>query len=720
MEPASASLTRDDYYTIYQAYIPELKARGSDWRTACPIHGGSSETSFSINANNGHWFCHSACQRGGDPISFVQEVENCDFKEALKICEGLVGRSLGSKPETIKTYYEYKDEKGEPLFRVVRVYPKKFYQERYDKASGKYVSGAGEMRGVRRVLYNLPGILKSETVYLVEGEKDANTLISKGLCATTNSMGVGKWESEYTKVLSDKDVIIIPDTDSPGLKHAERVLGALRSRVKSVRVHILQGAKDITEWFEAGGTLERLQEDLRAEPSAEENEEEVSVQDGEEEERPADTGEKLEPNDLARLVFNRHEIFCDTKGAYYEYVENRWVRISEQLVLKYAMAVDNHENTSSKRRMEIAKYIQSYSMRKQEEFVPWRQGIKPSEIAFKDRVFDLETWDFREHRKEDLLETYIPSCFDPEAKAPRWMLALEQWFEGNEEAESKKLFLQEYFGYVLMPEARYKRSMFLFGPSDTGKSVAIQMLVNLVGKHNACEIKPQDMGDPRRLAPIRGKMLNVVFDLSARHEIEGGGFKSLVSAGDMVLIDQKYQAPEFYRPQAKHVFSANEPPVITDGSEAIFNRIVFLGFSRVFTEREQDRNLIDALSAEIPGITAWAVEGAKRLYNNNGVFTSFKESSQLADDVKRSGNPAFSFLEDNMSQSPGSIIPFSLIHERFKRWHGRAITHSTLEGMLRRAGVKIGIRKVDGIARRHVIDMRMADGTTWKFDPPEF
>ena len=85
-----------------------------------------------------------------------------------------------------KTYYQYDNELGEPLYRQVRYYKygeKSFYGERFE--DGKWIKG---LRDVQRVLYKLPqvkdAIKKAQKIYFVEGEKDVETLIEKGKVAT--------------------------------------------------------------------------------------------------------------------------------------------------------------------------------------------------------------------------------------------------------------------------------------------------------------------------------------------------------------------------------------------------------------------------------------------------------------------------------------------------------------------------------------------------------
>jgi len=87
-------------------------------------------------------------------------------------------------------------------------------------------------------LYNLPALIASSgTVYLVEGEKDAETLNSMGLTATTSPNGAGSvWRSEWSAPLTGRDVIVLADNDEAGRRHAERCAAGLRGSVASVRI----------------------------------------------------------------------------------------------------------------------------------------------------------------------------------------------------------------------------------------------------------------------------------------------------------------------------------------------------------------------------------------------------------------------------------------------------------------------------------------------------
>ena len=107
-----------------------------------------------------------------------------------------------------------------------------------------------------RPLYNLPGITKSNKVILVEGEKCAQALIDKGICATTAMGGANtdikktEWES-----LKGKDVIIWPDNDVPGKEYAEKIANFLKTKsVKSLA--ILNISADKPEKWDAADAIQ--------------------------------------------------------------------------------------------------------------------------------------------------------------------------------------------------------------------------------------------------------------------------------------------------------------------------------------------------------------------------------------------------------------------------------------------------------------------------------
>src|ERR1039458_9643984 len=161
--------------------------------------------------------------------------------------------------------YPYADREGTLLFEVVRYLKpdgeKVFRQCRPDGRGG----AIWNLDGIERVPYRLPKLLNAETVYLPEGEKDVHTMEGWGLVASCNPGGSGNSTlyAGWADYFGGRNIVILPDNDEPGRKHAAAVAAALLSVAASVRIVELPGlpAKgDVTDWRDASGTFDRLQE----------------------------------------------------------------------------------------------------------------------------------------------------------------------------------------------------------------------------------------------------------------------------------------------------------------------------------------------------------------------------------------------------------------------------------------------------------------------------
>jgi putative DNA primase/helicase len=222
-----------------------LKARrsGSCWMAKCPAHDDNNP-SLSIREVDGKVLlhCHAGCGQR-------------DVIEALK-AKGLWPERPVNQRRAIAVTYDYCDEVGHVLYQVVRTQPKGFFQRRPD-GHGGWIN----KKSKRQVLYHLREIAEAPIVFVVEGEKDVETLRSQGFVGTTNAGGAeAPWLPEFTDALAGREVILIPDNDRPGRERAARIARALLGRVTRLVILELEGAKDVTEWFEKGhGELELIE-----------------------------------------------------------------------------------------------------------------------------------------------------------------------------------------------------------------------------------------------------------------------------------------------------------------------------------------------------------------------------------------------------------------------------------------------------------------------------
>ncbi|MBW2110641.1 MAG: DUF3987 domain-containing protein [Deltaproteobacteria bacterium] len=265
-----------DWGNFYARFLDLKNGNGNECQALCPFHPDS-DPSLSVNNSSGLFHCFG-CGASGDAFTFYGLLKQVSgFSEILKgiaadfniQASGLPhARSReGRKATKIVQSYDYTDETGKLLFQVVRFQPKDFRQRKPD-GKGSWI---WNMKGVNLVPYHLPEVLDAGRVFLPEGEKDADGLLSlglgKGVAATTCPMGAGKWKDEYNRYFAGlEELIILPDNDAPGQQHAQQVAQSLKGTVKSIKILDLPGLPekgDVTNWIEAGGTRDELERLLK-------------------------------------------------------------------------------------------------------------------------------------------------------------------------------------------------------------------------------------------------------------------------------------------------------------------------------------------------------------------------------------------------------------------------------------------------------------------------
>lgn len=179
-------------------------------------------------------------------------------------------------------WYDYKDAGGAVIYRKLRFRHadgpgKTFIQVTPAKDGSPRWEFGRASNGVGEALYNLPEVLAAARaggdVWLVEGEKDADTARAMGLAATTNADGAGHWKPELAEALKGcARVTVIADGDPDeeeakrrdpkarewwqGQRHATDICDTLEAlgipwRALTLPPSAGYACKDLTEWVTA-------------------------------------------------------------------------------------------------------------------------------------------------------------------------------------------------------------------------------------------------------------------------------------------------------------------------------------------------------------------------------------------------------------------------------------------------------------------------------------
>ena len=122
----------------------------------------------------------------------------------------------------------------------------------------------------KRVLLNLPDLVKANVVFVCEGEKDCLSVLNAKLfpnagfsIATTTSYDGAwnagqspKWPDSYNPSFANKQVFIIPDNDEPGRLYAAHIAQGIAPYAHNVRIVELPGLaekQDVSDFLALNG-----------------------------------------------------------------------------------------------------------------------------------------------------------------------------------------------------------------------------------------------------------------------------------------------------------------------------------------------------------------------------------------------------------------------------------------------------------------------------------
>lgn len=602
--------------------LTKVHRNPNGWGARCPAHDDQ-RSSLSVGVGtDGRVLltCHAGCT--ADAITGALGIEVKDLFPPSENGNG--------KRQEVATY-AYRDEAGDLLFEVVRFAPKDFRQRKPDGNGGHTWS----IKGVRRVPYRLPELREAieagRLVFIPEGEQDVHTLVRYDLAATCNAGGAGKWTAELSEHLRGARVVILPDNDDAGRNHAQDVatkLQGIASEVRVVDLPDLPPKGDVSQWLDAGGTVEQLKELVRQAPVWSPAE----MVHGGTDSPPVSAGENLTDMGNARRLVARHGKdlrFVPVWGMWLVWDGRRWSRDETGEVERRAkdtvrsIYAEAFVTSDSDKRQAIAKHAAKseseravramIALAKTEPGIP----VTPAELDADPWLFNvqngtlqLRSGALQPHRREDLITKVSPVAFDAAAKCPTLLAFLDRTMAGRVDLVG---FIQRLVGYTLTGVTTEQMLALLYGMGANGKSTLLELVAELMGDYgqsiefSTLLARGQDStrNDLARLVGAR---------FVAGSEAEDGRRFSEVlvkqlTGGDKITARFLFKEYFDFRPQFKLWLAANHKPVIRGTDLAIWRRIRLVPCTVTIPEAERDPNLPGKLRAELPGVLAWAVRG---------------------------------------------------------------------------------------------------------------
>ena len=671
---------------------------GAKGTCPCPLpsHGGPDRhPSFSVHAEKGVFFCHTENLSGGMKKLAQLTGHQLPPRATEQPAEG--PSSPGSF--CIEQNYDYTDADGQLRYRVVRLKPKDFRVKRPDPAkAGEWLWNLADCEPLP---YRLPAVLSAiaagETVFVVEGEKDADALTALGLTATTNHGGAGRWTPACSRhFAAGAKVVVIADNDRPGLNHALNVVRRLRDRgcaAFSLRLPDLPEKGDVSDWINRGGTKEAL----LALVALKQVETEFSLTDlGNAERFAARHAHHLRYCRLWKkwLFWDETHWAADTTGE-----AERMVAETVRHLLAVASEMTNEKEqqrmVSFARRCESAVRLSALLAvaRTQTPLVASADSFDADPWLLNTRtgLLDLRTDSFGPHEPEKLITRLAPVDYDPLATCPNWERFLQRVLAGRTELIR---YVQKAVGYSLTGETGEQCLFLLYGQGANGKSTFLSTIMGILDSYARqlpmdSLLARQNPAIPNDIAALRGVRFVSAVEADDGARLAESLIKQMTGQDK---ISARFMRGEWFEfvPQFKLWLATNHKPRIHGCDEAIWRRVRLIPFTVTIPAAERDRNLAAQLRAEWPGILRWAVEGC-RLWQQEGLDAP-PDVVAATDEYRSEMDILADFLAQRCVTNPLCSVPVADTYRAYEAWcvatADRPISKRTFTARMREHGLQ--------------------------------
>lgn len=714
------------------------------YQVRCPCHKDK-ENSLTISLSDSGKIlmrCHAGC----DTEAILEAVS----LSMADIC-GEGGTKSLSCLERLAWYYgnkyEWNDDQGKPRqgygegVKVIAEYPYCNEHGAYQYSKIRFEGGAipGKLiryytidrakdeakvckqADIEKCLYRLPEFLKlkdhAECVYIVEGEKDCETLrkLGSGFGCCTTPGGAADWRKEYAHYFKGLKVVILRDNDEPGTKAAEKIMKDLKPFAYYVKVVCPSRLKhgDVTDYLTVeGGTadsLKRLCKEVTEVQFAswvklDKDGAACGINTG----ILAETIAEHEQYIIVRNNYDDKDILLSYEKGAYRQLNKGAIKAMIRNYVPASNVTDNMLNSVANMLFATTTKVHGKAeLNANYQYINLNNGL-----------LDIRAKKLIPHNPQVL--STLQFCFDyePKAKCPAFTNYVRDLCTKPDGSidEDQILQVQEYLGFCLSnePMAKIKKAMILVSlQGNSGKSVLVRLLAMLHGIERIASIKLTELKPDNKF--ILGNLPEVrviTCGDESNSMVEDSSIFKALTGGDAIKVEEKGRQGYSFIFRGGFIIACNGLPFFQDDKGShIFDRLMILPCDHHITDEAKDPGLDEKLSRELPGIFNWSLEGLYRLISNNYVFTVSKSSKISKEEYRKGVDSVYRFLTElyDLTYQYDDTVSKTELEDEYYEWCCRAeregktirkVERKNLSARLESYGINSGMGNIG--SRHHV------------------
>lgn len=372
------------------------------------------------------------------------------------------------------------------------------------------------------------------------------------------------------------------------------------------------------------------------------------------------------PYDIAQVLLEQNS-FCIIEGQLYLYCKKGyWKLISESEANREIRNIIPEDL-----RCRVSKGILY-------EIYEWLRILAPSIsdclkerrccLNFLDIAYDWESNRLIQNRKELMFKYVLQlplKCIKQEGKGAYENFIEDTFGYDNETAREFRKFL----GLCLSDIRDLKFCFFLYGPSNSGKTVVLNLLKKIVGEEWCSSLSFTQMSNEFAITQLLGKRLSLSGEVSGASNKRLDILKSL-TGNDNVTASFKGKDHFQFKNESLLVFACNSfPPVnALEEFDSFLSRVIIFPFSNVVPRDKWIENLEEILLDDAGSIIREAIRGLRELKQDGYCFKESLEMRKCKQSFKGQYNSFALYADEYISKEIDGKVTSDDIRRSYRRF----------------------------------------------------
>ncbi len=371
---------------------------------------------------------------------------------------------------------------------------------------------------------------------------------------------------------------------------------------------------------------------------------------------------------------------------FYFYNGSYWEKKNEFIIKKCLQDFASNFITDSKYYKPYRRVDDMYAQAKLDLYSEYETNRNV--LNFPNGTYDLQTLEFREHRKEEFIKYVLPYNYDPNAECPKWINFINEILP----EEDLQRLISEVLAYPIA-NIHLEKLPYFQGFGRNGKSVLLEVISNVLGKNNVSNVPLANIlkNDGLALQQMENKLINITAE-NIPTISDSSVLKAYIS-GEALMIKKLYHDSYSSTNYPQTILASNHLPQNNDYSKGYYDRLLFIPFNYTIPDDKINPCLKDELCVELPGICNWLLEGVKTLRKNNK-FSYSKTVEALKNEYRLESDCVNMFLNEKWYiPSKNNKQLLSQLYNEFERFSNengyKTMTKRTFSSRLRGLGFKV-------------------------------